>query len=72
MPSVLQQVSRFASRRAWRGEHWAWAVLAIASYVLRRAREDRNPVVLATPINPGDRLVISLRQPTSPTDVANA
>jgi|HubBroStandDraft_1064217.scaffolds.fasta_scaffold1341681_2 hypothetical protein len=63
MDYLLRRLLRAALRRGRQGEHWAWFVLAAGAYVLQRARRRQDPLVYSSRINPGDRLLVSIRSP---------
>lgn len=65
MDLLLRRLMRSAARRGMRGEHWAWFVIALAAFVLRRARRRDDPLVLSRRLAPGDRLLLSVRSPNS-------
>jgi MYXO-CTERM domain-containing protein len=50
------------------GEHWAWLVLALAAFVLRRARRKEDESILSVPIRPGERYLVSLSEPGGHAD----
>ncbi len=46
MDPLLRRLARSAFRRAMGGEHWAWWVIALSAFALRRARQ--RPEAIAT------------------------
>jgi hypothetical protein len=62
---LLRRLVRAAARRGMRGEHWAWFALAAGAFVLRRSRRREDPLVYSQRVNPGDRLLVSIRSPKS-------
>jgi hypothetical protein len=58
---LLRRLVRTSMRRGLAGEHWAWLLLGATAWVLRRALRPPGPVVLSTPIERGERLLITLR-----------
>lgn len=50
------------------GEHWAWAVLALAAFVLRRARRPVDDAV-SLRVRQGERYLVTLTAPGSAPDV---
>lgn len=66
--ALLRRLSRIGLRRALAGEHWAWAVLAVAAFVLRRSRRPVDDAV-SLRVRPGERYVVTLTAPGSASDV---
>jgi hypothetical protein len=62
---VLRRLARSGLRRGLAGEHWAWLAIAGAAYVLRRARQ-RDDLVTAIDLQPGEGYLLSLQGPTDP------
>jgi len=56
------------------GDHWAWFALAVAAFVLRRARRRPGAVILSAPMEVGDRYVVTLLDPdggsSQPVEIA--
>ncbi len=50
---------RTAIKRGAKGGHWAWYVLALGAWVLRRDQARRTQSGLKTPLKPGETLVIT-------------
>jgi hypothetical protein len=67
MDWLLGRLSRLGLRRGLGGEHAAWLVIALAALVLRRARRPGPPVTLSLPIKTGDRLLVTLVDPSAPS-----
>ena len=65
MDRLLQRLARSAARRGLGGEHWAWLLLAVSAYALRRARRRPDPLVTSTRLGVGESVVISLDRPPS-------
>lgn len=65
MDYLLRRLSRAGFRRGMAGEHWAWLALALAAFVLRRARR-RDDDIVSLPIRRGERYVVSLSDPGAP------
>jgi hypothetical protein len=63
--ALLRRVARAGFRRALSGGHWAWIVVAVAAFVLRRVRRSDDPVT-SVALRPGDRYLLSLRNPSEP------
>lgn len=63
MDLLLRRLVRSGLRRGLAGEHWAWLVLALAAFVFRRARRPGDETVVSLPIRPGERYLVSLRDP---------
>jgi hypothetical protein len=64
MDRVLGRLTRAAFRRGLGGEHWAWLTLALAIFVLRRARRSESAVIVSMPINAGERYLVTLSDPS--------
>jgi hypothetical protein len=62
---LLRRLARSGFRRGMDGEHWAWFVIALSAFALRRARRARDAPILSVPIKPGERFVVSLSAPAS-------
>ncbi len=60
LDSLLRRLQRAGFARVRRGQHWAWAVLAVASFLLRRARQPKDPVMVSMPLEPGERYLVTL------------
>ena len=62
MDALLARLARRAFRRAMGGEHWAWWVIAVSTFALRRAR--RKPdLVTKLDLRRGDRYEVRLVRP---------
>ncbi|HEY3942299.1 MAG TPA: hypothetical protein VGL60_07420 [Acidimicrobiales bacterium] len=66
MDWLLRRIARLGFRRALAGEHRAWIAIAIAAFVLRRARRPAEPVAFSTRLRAGDRYEVSLVDPRPP------
>jgi hypothetical protein len=66
--TLLYYLQRKAFGRARRGGQVEWWVIVASIWMLRRARH-RAHVVLRTELKPGERLVISTREPKSTASV---
>ncbi len=62
MDALLRRLARAGLRHGMAGEHWAWFVLALAAFALRRARRSGEDVV-TVPLRRGERLLVSLSDP---------
>ena len=62
MDSLLRRLGRSGLRRGLRGEHWAWFALALAAYVLRRARRPDDDAVRLS-VRAGERYEVLLSDP---------
>jgi hypothetical protein len=56
---LLRRLSRSGFRRGLAGEHWAWLALALAAFVLRRARRPIDDTI-SLPLRRGQRYVVTL------------
>jgi MYXO-CTERM domain-containing protein len=65
--SLLRRIARSGFRRVMGGEHWAWGALALAAFVLRRARRPVDDTV-SVRVRRGERYVVSLTGPQDATD----
>lgn len=62
MDSLLRRLSRSGLRRSMAGGGWPWVALALAAYVLRRARRPVDDTV-SLRVRPGERYLVSLTGP---------
>ena len=65
MDVLLRRLLRAAFRRGVAGD-WSWMLIAVTAYVLRRALRDRDDLVTHFKISPGERVLITLRDPHAP------
>jgi hypothetical protein len=49
--------------------NWTWFVVAACAFVLRRALNDKGGVVSTFRVNPGEQLLITVRDPDAPDTV---
>jgi hypothetical protein len=63
---ILRRLIRSGLRRGLGREHWAWLLVAFAALAMRRARRRPDPVAFSLPISIGDRLLVSLSDPSRP------
>jgi hypothetical protein len=61
--ALLRRLARSGFRRGMDGEHWAWFVIALSAFALRRARRSRDETVFSVPIEPGEQYVVSVSAP---------
>ncbi|MGH9088883.1 MAG: hypothetical protein ACRDYZ_12375 [Acidimicrobiales bacterium] len=62
MDGLLKRLSRTAFRRGLAGEHWAWLVLAGATYLIRRARRSEGAATTLA-LEPEQRYLVRLVTP---------
>jgi MYXO-CTERM domain-containing protein len=60
---LLRRLSRTALRHGMAGEHWAWFLLGLAAFLLRRARHKGDDLVLSRRLEPGERYLVTLSAP---------
>lgn len=65
MDRLLRSLMRSGFSRGLRGDNPAWLVLAVALWLVRRARRSRSELVYSGVLAPGERLVISAVDPAS-------
>lgn len=65
MDALLRRFLRAAVRRGLAG-NWSWLVVAACTFILRRALKDKGGVVSTIRVSPGERLLISVRDPRAP------
>ncbi len=65
--ALLRRVGRAGLRRGVSGEHWAWLAIALAAFVLRRARRPVDDSVVL-PIRAGESYQIHLADPADQPD----
>lgn len=63
MDGLLRRVARAGLRRGLAGEHWSWLALAVAAFVLRRARQPDRVRVVSLPVQPGERYLVTASEP---------
>jgi hypothetical protein len=61
--ALLRRLVRTGLRRGMAGEHWTWLALALAAFVLRRARRSGADPVVSLPVRPGERYLVTLSEP---------
>ena len=59
MDALLRRIARSAFRRTMAGEHWAWSIIALSAFVIRRARQPHEPVETFQ-LRAGEKLLISV------------
>jgi hypothetical protein len=62
----LRRLVRAAGRRAIAEKNWAWFVIVACAFVLRRALADKGAVVSSLKISPGEQVLISVRDRSTP------
>jgi len=62
MDFLLRRLARTGLRQTMAGGSWAWLGVALAAYLLRRARRPADRAV-SVRVNAGDRLLVSLQTP---------
>jgi len=62
MGAIIGWLYRSALKRGARGGHWAWYVVALGAFILRRDREQRSEAVVSVPVKPGDRILVTMRE----------
>ena len=62
MVALIGWLYRSALKRGAKGGHWAWYVVALGAWILRRDREARSASVVSVPIKPGERVLVSMRE----------
>jgi hypothetical protein len=67
--ALLRRLLRAGLRRGLAG-NWTWFVVAGCAFILRRALSDTGGVVSTLRVNPGERLLITVRDPNAPVDSA--
>jgi hypothetical protein len=67
---VLRLLGSRAARRGWAGEP-VWLAVAVAAWLVRRARVRGSPVVWKGKLGPGEGVVITTLDPRAP-DTADA
>jgi hypothetical protein len=61
MGVVIGWLYRSSLKRGAKGGHWAWYIMALGAWVLRRDRERRSAAVVSFPIKPGERVLVTMR-----------
>ena len=62
MTALIAWLYRTALKRGARGQHWAWYVVALGAWVLRKDRERSGSALVRVPIKPGERIEVSMRE----------
>jgi hypothetical protein len=65
MDTLLRRLLRTGLRRGLAG-NWAWFVAAACAFVLRRTLNDKGNLVTSLKIRPGEQVLISVRDRTTP------
>jgi hypothetical protein len=65
----LRRLVRAAGRRALTEKNWAWFVIVACAFLLRRALNDKGAVVSSIKISPGEQVLISVRDRSTPAGV---
>ena len=63
MDALLRRLARSSLRRGMAGEHWGWLALALAAWVLRRARRSGPEQVVSLSVHPGERYLLTVSEP---------
>lgn len=66
MDALLRRLVRTGLRHGMAGEHWTWLALALAAFVLRRARRPGADRVVALTVREGERYLVTLSEPGEP------
>jgi hypothetical protein len=66
MDVLVRRLIRSAFRRGMADRNWAWLVIAGCIYVLRRTLGNKGGVVSSLRIAPGQQVLISVRDKTTP------
>lgn len=66
MDVLLRRLLRAALRRGMADQNWTWFVIAGCALVLRRGMGDRGALVSSLKISPGEQVLITVRDRTTP------
>jgi hypothetical protein len=72
MDVFIRRLIRSAFQRGIADRNWAWLVIAGCIYVLRRTLGNKGGVVSSFKIAPGQQVLISVRDHTTPAPAAAA
>jgi hypothetical protein len=72
MDVLIRRLIRSAFQRGMADRNWAWLVIAGCIFVLRRTLGNKGGVVSSLKIAPGQQVLISVRDHTTPEAVAAA
>jgi hypothetical protein len=61
--ALLRRLVRTGLRHGMAGDHWSWLALALAAFVLRRARRPAADRVVSLSVQPGERYLVTLSEP---------
>jgi hypothetical protein len=64
--ALLRRLVRAAVRRGIAG-NWAWLVIGLCTFVLRRVLADKGGVVSSLKISPGEQVLITVRDRNDPS-----
>ncbi|HEX3793761.1 MAG TPA: hypothetical protein VHV57_04600 [Acidimicrobiales bacterium] len=65
MDALLRRLIRSAMRRGMAGD-WVWLALAGSAFVLRRVLSDKGGVISTVKVEPGEQLLITVRDRNTP------
>jgi hypothetical protein len=62
MGALIGWLYRSALKRGAKGGHWAWYVVALGAFLLRRDRERRTRPVVGFSVKPGETVQVTARE----------
>ncbi len=62
MGAIIGWLYRTGLKRGTTGGHWAWLILALGAFILRRDRERRETPAVRMDIKPGERMMVTMRE----------
>jgi uncharacterized protein (DUF934 family) len=68
MTAIIAWLYRTGLRKGAKGGNPAWLVIALAAYILRKDRERRRQSVITVPLQPGEDVIVSMRNLGSSVD----
>ena len=62
MGAIIGWLYRSALKRGARGGSWAWYVVALGAFLLRRDRERRNRAIVSFTVKPGETIQVNAKE----------
>lgn len=64
MTALVNWLYRTGLKKGSTGGHWSWLVVALGAHILRADKERQRGSVVSMPISPGERVLVTLRDPS--------
>ncbi len=59
--ATVNWLYRTGVKRGTTGGHWAWLIVALAAWILRRDSDRISKAPIQMDVKPGDRLMVTMR-----------